>query len=118
MAYRTEHMDAYQSPHESPTGTEGVSLTTVQLKTENKKLRAQNKTQSDEITRLRQQLNYIRKVATPPYKKKRPSKLDLSSVTEMPQPKRLGISRSVPNLNRLKDNEVGSVEEQLKRILV
>jgi len=84
MAYITQYMEAYRSPHESPTGVGGVSNTTAILKMENKKLRDEctkvekkNREMADEIIRLRQQLSYIRVAAKP---KARPPPLDLSSL--------------------------------------
>jgi len=81
-SYCTQYMDAYRSPHESPTGCEGVSVTMVQLKSENKKLRKQLEKQNEELTLLRQQLHYIKVAAdvNKPYKKRRPPKLDLSKI--------------------------------------
>ena len=79
-AYCTQYMEAYRSPHESPTGCGGASISMVLLKEENKKLRDDNVTMARETTRLRQQLSYIKSAVNTPYKKSRPSKLDLSKI--------------------------------------
>ena len=79
MAYCTQYMEAYRSPHESPTGTEGATSTIVTLKLENNKLRKNNKEMVEELTRLREQLSYIRVASQP---RKRPAPLDLSNVPQ------------------------------------
>lgn len=79
-AYCTQYMEAYRSPHESPTGCEGVSGPMSMLKAENKKLREQNADIADELTRLRQQLSYIKAAVENKPFKKRPPKLDLSKI--------------------------------------
>ena len=38
MAYCTQYMEAYRSPHESPTGQEGATAQIVTLKMENKRV--------------------------------------------------------------------------------
>ena len=53
MAYCTQYMEAYRSPHESPTGNEGATTQIVTLKLENNKLRKDNKDMKEELTRLR-----------------------------------------------------------------
>lgn len=95
MAYTTQYMEAYRSPHESPTGVGGVSSATTTLKMENNKLRDEckkvekkNKEMAEEIIRLRQQLSYIRVAARP---KPRPPPLDLSSI----RPYQISDSRPV-----------------------
>ena len=65
-AYCTQYMEAYRSPHESPTGCGGASVSMVLLKEENNKLRVQNEKMSKELTRLRQQLSYIKDVVVKP----------------------------------------------------
>lgn len=81
MSYTTQYMEAYRSPHESPTGNQGATSQLVTLKQENNKLRVRNEEMAEEIIRLRQQLSYIR-VASQPYTKKRPPPIDLSTVPE------------------------------------
>ena len=49
-------LKSYRSPHESPTGTGGVTLTVVQLKEENKKLRELNKKMKEELIALKNKL--------------------------------------------------------------
>jgi len=78
--FTTQYMESYRSPHESPTGLGGVDVRLAVLKAENRKLRDENKkikkeskSQAETITRLRQQLSYIKKAAT-----LRPPKLDLN----------------------------------------
>lgn len=98
-AYTTQYMEAYRSPHESPTGTGGVTCTVATLKMENNKLRdenekinTKNKEMAEELIRLRQQLSYIRVAARP---KRRPPALDLSSVPEYhTSESRIGLSRA------------------------
>ena len=83
MAYTTAYMEAYRSPHESPTGSEGATSQIVTLKMENTKLRINNKEMAEEIIRLRQQLSYIRVASQPRFNgKKRPPPIDLSGVPE------------------------------------
>lgn len=81
-SYCTQYMEAYRSPHESPTGCEGVSVSMVQMKAENKKLRERNESMSRELTRLRQQISYIKEAVEKekPFKRVRPAKLDLSKI--------------------------------------
>jgi len=103
MAYISHYMEAYRSPHESPTGTEGATSQLVTLKMENSKLREKNKEMSEEIIRLRQQLSYIRVASQPKYmhQTKRPAPIDLSGVQEYhPYERRPGLSRvaSAPTL--------------------
>lgn len=81
MAYTTQYMSAYRSPHESPTGQEGATSQIVNLKLENNKLRKNNKEMSEELSRLREQLSYIR-LASQPVRGKRPPSLDLSKVPD------------------------------------
>lgn len=78
-AYCTQYMEAYRSPHESPTGCGGASVSMVLLKEENNKLRVQNEKMSKELTRLRQQLSYIKDVVVKP-DRKRPPKLNLDKI--------------------------------------
>ena len=96
-------MEAYRSPHESPTGNEGASNQVVTLKLENNKLRQKNKEMSEELIRLRQQLSYIRVASQPKYMHhtKRPAPIDLSRVQSyQPYERRPGLSRvaSAPSL--------------------
>ena len=96
-------MEAYRSPHESPTGTEGATSQLVTLKMENNKLREKNKEMSEELIRLRQQLSYIRVASQPKYmqRAKRPAPIDLSRVqTYQPYERRPGLSRvaSAPSM--------------------
>ena len=96
MAYISSYMEAYRSPHESPTGNEGASSQLVTLKMENDKLRQKNKEMSEELIRLRQQLSYIRVAAKPKYmhQTKRPAPIDLSSVpTYQPYETRPALAR-------------------------
>ncbi len=87
-------MEAYRSPHESPTGNEGASSQLVTLKMENNKLREKNKEMSEELIRLRQQLSYIRVASQPRFRGKRPPRIDLSGVQEyQPYERRPGLSR-------------------------
>jgi len=74
-------MEAYRSPHESPTGQQGATAQIVTLKIENNKLRKSNEEMKQELTRLREQLSYIR-VASQPLRDKRPSPLDLTKVPQ------------------------------------
>lgn len=98
-AYTTQYMEAYRSPHESPTGTGGAtsSMTTLKmennkLRDENKKINNKNKEMAEEIIRLRQQLSYIRVAAKP---KRRPPALDLTTIPEYHSSEtRLGLSRA------------------------
>ena len=93
MAYCTQYMEAYRSPHESPTGNEGSTTQIVTLKMENNKLRKDNKDMKEELTRLREQLNYIR-MASQPYRGKRPPPLDLSTVPQYhPYERRPSVGR-------------------------
>lgn len=94
----TQYMEAYRSPHESPTGVGGVTSITTTLKMENNKLRDEckkiqekNKEMAEEIIRLRQQISYIRVAAKP---KPRPPALDLSAI--MPYQ----LTESRPGLRR------------------
>ena len=96
-------MEAYRSPHESPTGNEGATSQLVTLKMENNKLREKNKEMSEELIRLRQQLSYIRVASQPKYmqRAKRPAPIDLSGVQEyQPYERRPGLSRvaSAPSM--------------------
>ena len=77
-------MEAYRSPHESPTGNEGATAQIVNLKRENSKLRKSNDEMKEELIRLRQQLNYIRVASQPKYMHhtRRPAPIDLSSVPQ------------------------------------
>lgn len=96
MAYCTQYMSAYRSPHESPTGNEGASSQVVTLKMENNKLRQKNKDMAEELIRLRQQLSYIRVAAKPKYTHhtKRPAPIDLSGVqTYHPYERRPALAR-------------------------
>ena len=96
MAYCTQYMSAYRSPHESPTGNEGASSQVVTLKMENNMLRQKNKDMAEELIRLRQQLSYIRVAAKPKYTHhtKRPAPIDLSGVEQyQPYERRPGLSR-------------------------
>ena len=81
MAYCTQYMEAYRSPHESPTGQQGATAQIVTLKMENNKLRKSNEEMKQELTRLREQLSYIR-VASQPMRGKRPPPLDLTNVPQ------------------------------------
>ena len=86
-------MEAYRSRHESPTGNEGATTQIVTLKMENNKLRKDNKDMKEELTRLREQLNYIR-MASQPYRGKRPPPLDLSTVPQYhPYERRPSVGR-------------------------
>lgn len=96
-------MEAYRSPHESPTGNEGATSQLVTLRMENNKLREKNKEMSEELIRLRQQLSYIRVASQPKYlyRAKRPAPIDLSRVeTYQPYERRPGLSRvaSAPSM--------------------
>ena len=96
-------MEAYRSPHESPTGNEGASSQLVTLKMENNKLREKNKEMSEELIRLRQQLSYIRVASQPRYRHhaKRPAPIDLSRLQPYePSESRPGLSRvaSAPSI--------------------
>lgn len=96
MAYCTQYMSAYRSPHESPTGNEGATSQVVTLKMENNKLRQKNKDMAEELIRLRQQLSYIRVAAKPKYTHhtKRPAPIDLSGVQSyQPYERRPALSR-------------------------
>lgn len=96
MAYCTQYMSAYRSPHESPTGNEGATSRVVTLKMENNKLRQKNKDMAEELIRLRQQLSYIRVAAKPKYTHhtKRPAPIDLSGILPyQPYERRPGLSR-------------------------
>ncbi len=95
----TQYMEAYRSPHESPTGVGGVSSTTTVLKMENNKLRDEckqvekkNREMAEEIIRLRQQLSYIRVAAKP---KARPPPLNLSNLRPYQ------VSETRPTLRRV-----------------
>ena len=101
MAYISHYMEAYRSPHESPTGTEGATSQVVTLKMENKKLRETNKEMCAELIRLRQQLSYIRVASQPKYQVKRPAPIDLSGVQSyQPYERRPALSRvaSAPSI--------------------
>lgn len=80
MAYCTQYMEAYRSPHESPTGQQGATAQIVTLKMENNKLRKSNEEMKEELTRLREQLSYIRVASQP--RAKRPPPLDLTNVPQ------------------------------------
>jgi predicted RNase H-like nuclease (RuvC/YqgF family) len=78
-SYCTQYMEAYRSPHESPTG---LSVPMVQMKNENKKLREQNKDLTNEVETLKkdlymlnEKLSVIKHVV-----RKRPRPLDLSKI--------------------------------------
>ena len=105
MAYCTQYMSAYRSPHESPTGNEGASIHITTLKMENNKLREKNKEMSEELIRLRQQLSYIRVAAKPKYmhNTNRPAPIDLSCVLPY-QP-----HETRPSLSRVASAPVGSI---------
>jgi hypothetical protein len=93
MAYTTQYMSAYRSPHESPTGQEGATSQIVTLKLENNKLRKDNNNMKEELTRLREQLSYIR-VASQPMRGKRPPPLDLSNIPQYhPYERRPSVGR-------------------------
>lgn len=93
MAYCTQYMEAYRSPHESPTGNEGATTQMVTLKLENNKLRKDNKDMKEELTKLRKQLNYIR-MASQPYRGKRPPPLDLATIPQYhPYERRPSVGR-------------------------
>ena len=79
MAYCTQYMSAYRSPHESPTGNQGATLQVVTLKLENTKLRKDNTNMKEELTRLREQLSYIRVASQ---ERRRPPPLDLTNLPE------------------------------------
>ena len=81
-AYCTQYMESYRSPHESPTGCNGVNTKTAQMKSENKKLRIENETLKKQLQYMKEQMKRIELAVAGKnaYRYKRPEKLNLENI--------------------------------------